>query len=87
LKGIEPPIDHYQLTTIKTNLRATHLNYWYENGGVIIMGYELYRRLASGFGIKNKKLKDQAYKFLVDPGPDIVGRFKVIVSKDLLTVI
>jgi len=73
LNGVEPPVDHYQLTTIKANLRITHLNYWYEHGGVMIMGYEMYRRLANGFGLKNKKLKAQAYKCLVDPGPDIIG--------------
>ncbi len=73
LTDVEPPVDHYQLTTIKPNLRVTHLNYWYEHGGVMIMGYEMYRRLANGVGLKNKKLKAQAYKCLVDPGPDIVG--------------
>ncbi len=73
LNDIEPSIDHYQLTTIKPNLRVSHLNYWYENGGVVIMGYELYRRLANGFGIKNKKLKAEAFQCLVDPGPDIIG--------------
>ncbi|CAF0965593.1 unnamed protein product [Adineta steineri] len=72
LNDVEPPVDHYQLTTIKPNLRLTHLNYWYEHGGVMIMGYEMYRRLASGFGLKNKKTKAQAYKCLVDPGPDII---------------
>ncbi|CAF4712590.1 unnamed protein product, partial [Rotaria magnacalcarata] len=63
---------NYQLTTIKANLRVTHLNYWYEHGGVMIMGYEMYRRLANGFGLKSKKIKAQAYKCLVDPGPDII---------------
>lgn len=53
----------------------SHLDYWYQNGGVMIMGYELYRRLANGFGIKNKKAKLDAYQFLVDPGPDIIGNF------------
>ncbi|CAF4369707.1 unnamed protein product, partial [Rotaria sp. Silwood2] len=72
LTDIEPPIDLYQLTTMKPNLRVCHLNYWHENGGVVIMGYEMYRRLANGFGLKNKKLKAEAYKCLVDPGPDIV---------------
>ena len=73
LNDVEPPVDHYQLTSIKPNLRVTHLNYWYEHGGVMIMGYEMYRRLANGFGLKNKKTKAQAYKCLVDPGPDIIG--------------
>ncbi|CAF3911208.1 unnamed protein product [Adineta steineri] len=72
LKDIEPPIDHYQLTTVKRNLRISHLNYWYENGGVAVMGYEMYKRLATGLGIKNKKHKAEVYKCLVDPGPDIV---------------
>jgi transcriptional regulator ATRX len=75
LKDVEPPIDHYQLTTVKPNLRVSHLNYWYENGGVVIMGYEMYRRLASGINMKNKKSKAEAYKCLVDPGPDIVGNY------------
>jgi hypothetical protein len=61
------------LTTVKPNLRVSHLSYWYANGGVVVMGYEMYRRLASGFGLKNKKLKAEAFKCLVDPGPDIVG--------------
>jgi hypothetical protein len=39
----------------------------------MIMGYEMYRRLANGIGLKNKKTKAQAYKCLVDPGPDIIG--------------
>ena len=77
LKNIDPPIDHYQLATIKTNLRICHLNYWFENGGVMIMGYEMYRRLANGFGIKNKKSKIDALKCLVDPGPDIVGKYSI----------
>jgi transcriptional regulator ATRX len=38
----------------------------------MIMGYDLYKRLANGFGIKNKKNKTELYKYLVDPGPDIV---------------
>ena len=74
LMNIEPPIDHYQLTTVKPNLRISHVKYWYENGGVIIMGYEAYKRLANGFGIRNKELKAEVYKCLVDPGPDIVGK-------------
>ncbi|CAF3208709.1 unnamed protein product [Rotaria socialis] len=72
LKDVEPSVDHYQLTTVKPNLRVTHLEYWHKHGGVAIMGYEIYRRLANGIGIKNKKLKADAYTYLVDPGPDIV---------------
>jgi transcriptional regulator ATRX len=74
LNCIEPPIDHYQLTTIKKHLRLNHLNYWYETGGVMIMGYDIYRRLANGINIKNKTTKEALFKCLVDPGPDIVGK-------------
>ncbi|CAM4927325.1 unnamed protein product [Rotaria socialis] len=72
LKDIEPSINHYQLTTVERNLRIEHLISWYKSGGVLIMGYEMYRRLAEGIGIKDKKLKIAAYNCLVDPGPDIV---------------
>jgi transcriptional regulator ATRX len=61
------------------------LNYWYENGGVVIMGYEMYRRLANGFNIKSKKLKAEAYKCLVDPGPDIVGNLNFFL-KDVSSI-
>ena len=74
LNGIEPPVDHYQLVTIKKNLRLNHVNYWYDAGGVMIMGYDMYRRLANGISIKNKTSKEQLYKCLVDPGPDIIGK-------------
>jgi transcriptional regulator ATRX len=74
LNGIEPAIDHYQLTTIKKHLRLSHVNYWHDEGGVMIMGYDMYRRLASGINIKNKTAKEQLFKCLVDPGPDIIGK-------------
>lgn len=74
LHEVDPPVDHYQLTTIKPNLRIAHLNYWYEHGGVMIMGYEMYRRLANGFGLRNKKIRNQVNEFLVDPGPDLIGK-------------
>ena len=77
LTDVDPPVDHYQLTTIKPNLRLTHLNYWFEHGGVMIMGYEMYRRLATGVGLKNKKSKAQAFKCLLDPGPDIIGTVSI----------
>ena len=75
LKDIEGSIDPYQLTMVDRNSRVKCLNKWCKNGGVIIMGYERYRRLAEGVGIENKKLKVDAYSCLVDPGPDIVGNY------------
>ncbi|CAF4756592.1 unnamed protein product [Rotaria sp. Silwood1] len=72
LKDIEPSINHYQLTTVEPGLRVEYLNKWHENGGVLIMGYQMYVRLVKGVGIKNKKIQIDAYHCLVDPGPDIV---------------
>lgn len=74
LNGIEPSIDHYQLATIKTHLRNTHLTYWHNHGGVMIMGYDIYRQLANGNRMKNKKTRDDILRCLVDPGPDIIGK-------------
>jgi transcriptional regulator ATRX len=74
LKDVQPTIDYYQLTTVKSNLRANHVKYWYEHGGVMIMGYEMYRRLANGIGIKNRTLLADVSRCLVDPGPDVISR-------------
>ena len=41
---------------------------WYKNGGVLIMGYEMYRNLANGTHIRSKKNRDEVKKYLVDPG-------------------
>ncbi|CAF1001816.1 unnamed protein product, partial [Didymodactylos carnosus] len=72
LENIEPKINVYQITSMKLNARIPQLNYWMENGGVVIMGYEMYRRLATGIGIRKKQSKLKAYECLVDPGPDII---------------
>lgn len=48
----------------------------------MIMGYELYRRLANGSALKNKKSKADALKCLVEPGPDIVGENILTDSKN-----
>ncbi|CAF1053428.1 unnamed protein product [Didymodactylos carnosus] len=72
LENIEPKIDIYQITSMKLSARIPQLNYWKENGGVVIMGYEMYRRLANGIGIKKKQSKLKAQECLVNPGPDII---------------
>lgn len=48
--------------------RAFALQQWQESGGVMIMGYEMYRNLTQGRNIKSKKLKETFQKTLVDPG-------------------
>ncbi|KAM4555400.1 transcriptional regulator ATRX [Odontesthes bonariensis] len=62
-----------ELATVKRPQdRAYALQRWQESGGVMIMGYEMYRNLTQGRNIKSKKLKETFQKTLVDPGPDLV---------------
>lgn len=44
------------------------LQRWQEDGGVMIIGYEMYRNLAQGRNVKSRKLKEIFNKALVDPG-------------------
>lgn len=58
-----------ELATVKRpQERAYALQRWQEDGGVIIIGYEMYRNLTQGRNIKSKKLKEIFQKTLVDPG-------------------
>lgn len=58
-----------ELATVKRpQERAFALQQWQESGGVMIMGYEMYRNLTQGRNIKSKKLKETFQKTLVDPG-------------------
>ncbi|XP_044218981.1 transcriptional regulator ATRX isoform X1 [Thunnus albacares] len=62
-----------ELATVKkAQERGYALQQWHESGGVMIIGYEMYRNLTQGRNIKSKKLKETFQKTLVDPGPDIV---------------
>ncbi|KAJ8338353.1 hypothetical protein SKAU_G00373190 [Synaphobranchus kaupii] len=62
-----------ELATVKRPQdRSFALQRWQEDGGVMIMGYEMYRNLTQGRNIKSKKLKESFQKTLVDPGPDFV---------------
>ncbi|KAM6952473.1 transcriptional regulator ATRX isoform 2-T2 [Lycodopsis pacificus] len=62
-----------ELATVKRpQERAYALQRWQDTGGVMIIGYEMYRNLTQGRNIKSKKLKEIFQKSLVDPGPDMV---------------
>ncbi|XP_036826196.1 transcriptional regulator ATRX isoform X11 [Oncorhynchus mykiss] len=62
-----------ELATVKRpQERASALQQWQEDGGIMIIGYEMYRNLTQGRNIKSKKLKETFQKTLVDPGPDFV---------------
>ncbi|CAF3746940.1 unnamed protein product [Rotaria socialis] len=64
LSGVRPTIKLYQFSLFKTkSARWERLEKWNDKGGVMLMGYEIYRRLSN----------DPDYNFfLCDPGPDII---------------
>uniref|UniRef100_A0A669CPL0 DNA helicase n=1 Tax=Oreochromis niloticus TaxID=8128 RepID=A0A669CPL0_ORENI len=69
----EESLEVTELATVKRpQERAYALQRWHEMGGVMIMGYEMYRNLTQGRNIKSKKLKETFQKTLVEPGPDLV---------------
>ncbi|XP_041864053.1 transcriptional regulator ATRX-like [Melanotaenia boesemani] len=52
--------------------RLIALQRWQKDGGVMIMGYEMYRILSLGHKISNEEWKKELKSALVDPGPDFV---------------
>uniref|UniRef100_A0A7N4PF12 DNA helicase n=2 Tax=Sarcophilus harrisii TaxID=9305 RepID=A0A7N4PF12_SARHA len=69
----EEKLEVSELATVKRpQERSYMLQRWQEDGGVMIIGYEMYRNLAQGRNVKSRKLKEIFNKALVDPGPDFV---------------
>ncbi|TSL89850.1 Transcriptional regulator ATRX [Bagarius yarrelli] len=69
----EESLEVTELATVKRpQERAYALQRWQEDGGIMIIGYEMYRNLTQGRNIKSKKLKETFQKTLVNPGPDFV---------------
>lgn len=46
-----------------------YLKYWYTQGGVLLMNYDLFRALLCTTRLNDQK---EFYKYLVNPGPDVV---------------
>ena len=78
----EFPIYTLNDTYKNLNQRAGLISEWGHRGGVLMMGYELYRQLANKKPRKKKskvdddkadrKLLAEVRSFLVNPGPDLV---------------
>ncbi|XP_032593368.1 transcriptional regulator ATRX homolog [Drosophila grimshawi] len=67
-------IEIYDISRYKDKpTRIFKLNEWYEEGGVCILGYDMYRILANekAKGLR-KKQREQLQHALVEPGPDLV---------------
>lgn len=60
----------HQLTSVKSNLeRLDILHYWHKEGGVVIISYDIFRRLsADRLPRMKKKDKERVAKYLLDPG-------------------
>jgi len=56
--------------------RADYLDQWTKEGGIMLMGYEQFRNLSSGRGLRKGQrhagIKERYQKALLDPGPHIV---------------
>ena len=50
------------------------LEQWHEEGGVLVMGYSMYRILAYNSKLKKKRLKRIFHSTLVNPGRFIYER-------------
>lgn len=72
----------YVLSEVSGNWnRADMLKGWMNYGGVLIMGYALYRNLSQCLRIKSKKQKQIFKQALVDPGLFYVF-FRFILSQN-----
>uniref|UniRef100_A0A8C7IKV9 DNA helicase n=1 Tax=Oncorhynchus kisutch TaxID=8019 RepID=A0A8C7IKV9_ONCKI len=62
-----------ELATLKRpQERYIALQKWQKDGGVMIMGYEMYRNLTLGLKVTHRQFKKTFNSTLVDPGPDFV---------------
>lgn len=65
-------IDVYHLKANAMAVRADVLNNWFRRGGVMILGYEMFRNLVKPNSKVRKKLRDYFFESLLEPGPDLV---------------
>ncbi|XP_070490376.1 transcriptional regulator ATRX homolog isoform X2 [Chironomus tepperi] len=76
LKGIRGynEIEIYEISKLKQNIdRANKLMEWHNEGGVMIMSYDMFRNLTNDQNNRlRKKIKESLQTSLIDPGPDLV---------------
>ncbi|XP_044581817.1 transcriptional regulator ATRX homolog isoform X1 [Cotesia glomerata] len=66
-------IELYEMTKAKTNLeRRCQLENWQRTGGVLIIGYEMFRNLCAIKGKVRKSVQEAILKTILDPGPDLI---------------
>ena len=52
--------------------RLRQLERWHHSGGLLIIGYEMYRNLCLGKRVRDRETRERFRKMLRDPGPDVV---------------
>ena len=57
--------------------RVRTLKEWFDDGGALIIGYEMYRNLVNFKFVKGKKMKEQITEYLVDPGKKILSLLSI----------
>lgn len=66
-------IEIYEISKYKQNVeRANRINEWHTDGGVLILGYDMFRNLSSETNRIKKKQKEIFLEGLIDPGADLV---------------
>ncbi|KAL4659670.1 transcriptional regulator ATRX-like [Arapaima gigas] len=76
----------YKLATLKKpEERGQALQRWQEGGGVMIIGYEMYRNLSLGSKVHSKVLRETFHKTLVDPGTESKKNLRI--CHNLISVI
>lgn len=71
-KGTE--VEVYEISKYKNNIvRANQLMEWHNEGGVMVLGYDMYRNLSNQTtGRIKKKVRESLQTSLIEPGPDLI---------------
>ncbi|XP_053668559.1 transcriptional regulator ATRX homolog [Anopheles marshallii] len=71
-KGTE--VEVFEISRYKDNVtRANKLMEWHNEGGVMIMGYDMFRNLANPTASRiRKKVRESLQISLIDPGPELI---------------
>uniref|UniRef100_A0A182T0D3 Helicase ATP-binding domain-containing protein n=1 Tax=Anopheles maculatus TaxID=74869 RepID=A0A182T0D3_9DIPT len=67
-------VEVYEISKYKDNVtRANKLMEWHNEGGVMIMGYDMFRNLANPTANRlRKKVRESLQTTLIDPGPELI---------------
>lgn len=75
LKGVKgkEDVEVYEINKLKNNVdRANKLMEWHNEGGVMILSYDMFRNLTSDTNRIKKKVRESLQTSLLTPGPDLV---------------